>query len=298
MDILSINLNLLKSFRAVYKTGGINKGARLLELATPAVAYNIKQLEKQLNKKLFIPHKKGVDPTSDANELFPLVENAFENLLKYNEQLNANDSGTIRLGLSALYESFFLVNFMKQFREKYPNIKLELFHHPKHDYLELLEKNEIDVALHIMLREPTSQMHNFELRRHPMVFFTNKEFAAKHGIKDEITLEQLTKLPLIVFALMKTRSVLEILENFFKTKFNPVETPTTLAAFDMTMNGHGICYFFEEYLDAQNNDQIVKLKIKNAPPPPSRVYNCAYHKNPSAIVALFVKELKKFFAPN
>jgi len=296
MDILDINLNLLKSFWAVYKTGGINKGAKFLGQATPVVAYNIKQLEKQLDKKLFTTHKKGVDPTGDASILFPLVDSALESLLKYNEQFNATNSGVVRLGLSTMHVSFLLVKFMQNFRKKYPDIKLEFFHHPKHDQIELLKHNEIDVAIYSpTISKPTETMPNFELHQHPMVFFASQKFAKEHNIKDEIALEQLTSLPLIIFSLMKTRSVLEALEDFYKAKFNPVETPTTHAAFDMTMKGDGVCYFFEEYLDSQNNDQIVKLNIKDAPQPPKRVYDCAYNSNPSTLVKLFIKELKEFY---
>ena len=296
MDILSINLNLLKSFWAVYKTGGINKGARSLGVATPAVAYNIKQLENQLGQKLFHTHKKGVDPTGDASALFSLVDSAFESLLKYDELLNATNTGTIRIGLQTLHASFFIVKFTQVFRAKYPDIKLEFFHHPQHDYLEMLENNEIDVAIYTPLKNHTAQMRSFELYRHPMVFFTTKKILTEHNIKNEITLERLTKLPLIIFSLMKTKSVLTILENFYKTKFKTVETPSTHAAFDIAMNGHGICYFFEEYLDTQSNDKIVKLRIKDAPQPPKRVYNCAHNKKSTVIVSLFIKELKEFYS--
>lgn len=295
-NLLNINFNLLKPFWAVYKTGGINKAAKLLDMAPPAVTYNIKQLEKQLGKKLFIAHKKGVDPTGDASTMFPLIESIFENLQKCNEQLYAINSGTIKVGLTTMHASFFFVKFTQEFRAKYPDIKLEFCHHPQHDYLEMLEKNEIDVAIHLLLREPTNQMHNFKLQQSPMTFFVTKKYAAEHGIGNEITLEQLTKLPLILFSLMKTRIVLTNLEGLYKTQFKVVEAPTTHAAFDMAMSGHGVGYFFDEYLDAQNNDQIMKLKIKDAPPPPVRAYDCAYMKKPSALVTLFVRELKQFFS--
>ena len=296
MDLLNINLNLLKSFWAVYKTGGINKGAKFLGVATPVVAYNIKQLERQLDKKLFITHKKGVDPTGDATLIYPLVENIFENLQKCGEQLKSVSSGTIRIGLSFLNMSFLLAKFLQWFRKKYPDINFEFLHHQRHDHLEMLENNQADVAIYSpAIAKPTEQMYSFELHKHPMVFFTSKKFADEHGINGEITLEQLSTLPLLIFGMMKTRSVLEILENFYGTKLNAVETSSTLAAFDMTMNGQGICYFFEEYLDSRDNDQILKLKVTDAPAPPARVYNCAYDKKPSALVNLFIKELKEFY---
>ncbi|MCL2587296.1 MAG: LysR family transcriptional regulator, partial [Firmicutes bacterium] len=280
---------------AVYKTGGINRAAKLLEMAPPTLSHNIKQLEKQIGRKLFIASKKGSDPTGEATALFPMVESAFESLLKFDEQLNATNKGTIRIGLTTMHASFLLAGFIREFRVKYPDVRLEYHHHPAHDYLAMLEKNEIDVAIHLGLREPTGQMHNFELPSHPMVFFTTRKFVAQHGIGAEITLEKLTELPLVVFGLMKTRSVLTKLEGFYDSKFTVVEALTTHSAFDMAMHGQGIGYFFEEYLDAQSNDQIIKLKLKDVPSPPNRVYSCAYNKKPSSLVSRFIKELRDFY---
>lgn len=295
MDILSVNLNLLKSFRAVYKTGGINKGAKFLGVVTPAVAYNIKQLEKQLGHKLFITHKKGVDPTNEASNLYPLVESAFENLLKYNEQFGITHKGTVRIGLTTIHVGFFFIKFMQQFRDKYPDIKVDFYHHPQHDYLTMLENNEIDIAIHLLLKKPTEQMQNFAFQRLPMTFFVTKKFATEHNIEHEITLEQLTKLPLIIFSMQKTSSVLAILENHYHSQFKTIAAPSTQAAYDMAINGYGVGYFYKDYLDAQNNDQIIRLRLKDAPEPPLRAYDCAYNKNPSAIETLFLKELKDFF---
>ena len=295
METLNINLNLLKSFWAVYNTGGINKGARFLGLTTPVVAYNLKQLEKQLDRKLFVAHKKGVDPTGEASLIYPLVENIFDNLRKCNEQLYTTSSGVIKLGTTTIYASFFLVKFVQDFNKKYPNIKLEFHHHPQHEYLSMLENNEIDIAMSQNMQRPDQQRINiFELKKHSMVFFAAKQFAAEHKIKEELTPEQFHELPFILFS-AKDKSFLTKMENWFGRKLNAIETHTAHAAYDMVMDGKGIGFFFDEYLDTKRSNQIVKLKIADMPAPPPSIYECAHHKKPSAIVSLFISELKDFY---
>jgi DNA-binding transcriptional LysR family regulator len=295
MDIIkNVNLNLLKSFWAVFKTGGIIKGAKLLDVAPPTLSANIKQLEKQLGKTLFVTHKKGADPTGDATALFPFVESAFENLLKFSEELERPSTGTIRVGTTTIYASFYLVEFVREFKSKYPNIAIEYHHHPKHDYLTLLEGNEIDVAITpLWWGEASNQMNVFEFKRHRMSLFCSRQFAVANCIENELTVEQLGSLPFVLFS-GKVKPFLDKLENAFGRKLHVVETHTSHAAFDMVMNGVGVGYFFDDYRGAQNNNEIVKLKLTNAELP-DHVYDCVHARKPTGLVGLFVSELRKYF---
>jgi len=294
MDILNINLNLLKSFWAVYKTGGIIKAAKILDVAPPAVSYNIKQLESQLGVKLFNTHKRGTDPTADAKTLFPLVENAFESLLKVNDQLCPSDSGTIRVGVSAMIMTVILSKFFSVFKTKYPNIKFELHHHPKNDYLTMLENGEIDVAVMQISRKPAAGYIITKITTLDTTFYTSKKFAAANKIGNEITMEQFKKLPFVMFS--KSRTMYNKLEETFGGKITAIEVPSSFAAFYMVMDGQGVGYLHEQSLDVQGNDQIVKFKIAGLPPLPNAVIDCISDKKSAKIVALFIRELKEYHA--
>ena len=294
MDILkNVNLNLLKSFWAVYKTGGINKAANLLEITPPTLSHNIKQLERQIGKKLFITHKKGATPTDDATALFPLIESAFDNLLKCNEQLNAQQSGKIVIGTSTIQASFFLAKFLSNFQSKYPHIKLEIVHHPKHDYLGELDNNRIDVAIMTFPERADEQHAIFELRKLDMTFFATAQFAGAHNLQSELTFAQFVSLPFIMIADPKHYQA--ELENLFGQKLKTIEAAGAHQAYYRAMDSQGVSLMFEEFLDAQKSERIVKLKIKDMPPPPPVIIKCAHHKKPSALVALFVKELKAWY---
>lgn len=152
-----------------------------------------------------------------------------------------------------------------------------------------------DIAIMQFLRKPNEQAHIFPLSSHKMTFFTSKQFANTHNFENEITLEQLQSLPFIMFSL-KEKSMQIKLENTFGQKLKPIEAPSSHSAYAMVMDEQGIGYFHEEYIDSQKSDQIVKLKIKDMPDPPPNIYECAYNKKPPALVALFIKELKEFYA--
>jgi DNA-binding transcriptional LysR family regulator len=67
--VLLMDLALLRSFLAVYRTGSFTKAAPLLGITQPAVTGQIRSLENQLNSRLFLRTSRGALPTEAADEL-------------------------------------------------------------------------------------------------------------------------------------------------------------------------------------------------------------------------------------
>ncbi|MGN9762053.1 LysR family transcriptional regulator [Streptomyces sp. SD31] len=64
-----VDLNLLRTFLAVYRTGSFTAAARLLGLSQPTVTTQIRSLERQLDRELFQRLARGVSPAPYADEL-------------------------------------------------------------------------------------------------------------------------------------------------------------------------------------------------------------------------------------
>ncbi|WP_128429818.1 LysR family transcriptional regulator [Streptomyces cyaneus] len=64
-----VDLNLLRTFLAVYRTGSFTAAARLLGLSQPTVTTQIRTLERQLDRELFQRLARGVTPAPYADEL-------------------------------------------------------------------------------------------------------------------------------------------------------------------------------------------------------------------------------------
>src|SRR5579859_6790111 len=62
-------LELLRSFLSVYRTGSMTTGAGLLHLSQPAVSAHIRALERQMGRLLFERRARGVEPTQPAHDL-------------------------------------------------------------------------------------------------------------------------------------------------------------------------------------------------------------------------------------
>lgn len=64
-----MDLALLRTFITVYRAGSLTRAATLLGLSQPAVTGQIRSLERQLGRPLFIRGARGVTPTIAADEL-------------------------------------------------------------------------------------------------------------------------------------------------------------------------------------------------------------------------------------
>jgi DNA-binding transcriptional LysR family regulator len=64
-----MDLALLRTFLTVYRVGSFTRAATLLGLSQPTVTSQIRTLERQLDRPLFIRGARGVTPTSVSEEL-------------------------------------------------------------------------------------------------------------------------------------------------------------------------------------------------------------------------------------
>ncbi|MGW2486041.1 LysR family transcriptional regulator [Streptomyces sp. NPDC001606] len=69
MDTASLDLNLLRTFLAVYRSGSFTGAARLLGLSQPTVTTQIRALERQTGRELFERRPRGAAPTPVADAL-------------------------------------------------------------------------------------------------------------------------------------------------------------------------------------------------------------------------------------
>ncbi|MGW4776643.1 LysR family transcriptional regulator [Streptomyces filamentosus] len=63
------DLNLLRTFLAVYRAGALTAGARVLGLSQPTVTAQVRTLEGRLGRELFERRPRGVVPTPFADDL-------------------------------------------------------------------------------------------------------------------------------------------------------------------------------------------------------------------------------------
>ncbi|MFG2195593.1 LysR family transcriptional regulator [Streptomyces sp. NPDC048639] len=80
-----MDLALLRTFVAVHRAGSFTRAAALLGLSQPAVTSQIRSLERQLGRPLFLRQARGVTPTTTGDELAHKVAPHLDALLEITE---------------------------------------------------------------------------------------------------------------------------------------------------------------------------------------------------------------------
>ncbi|MCC2675271.1 MAG: transcriptional regulator, LysR family-like protein, partial [Ramlibacter sp.] len=129
MHINLIDLNLLRLFDAVYRTGNVSRAAELLDLTQPAASQGLARLRALINDPLFMRAAGGVRPTPKAQRLAGPVRDALATL----EQALGETAGfvpmqssrTFHIHMSDIGEGRFLPQLMLALRERAPEVRIE-----------------------------------------------------------------------------------------------------------------------------------------------------------------------------
>ncbi|MCR5787592.1 MAG: LysR family transcriptional regulator [Bacilli bacterium] len=146
----NVNLNLYKTFYDVAKLGSISKAAAVSYTSQPAISKSIKNLEEQLNTKLFYRKAQGVELTQQGEELLYYVEKSYSNLLTAERKMIETENlerGKLSIGMPSNIGTYYLFEKVIQFHVKYPNIEITIVTGGTSYLLDLLDSHKIDFII-------------------------------------------------------------------------------------------------------------------------------------------------------
>ena len=111
-----INLELYRIFKIVADEENLTKASEILHISQPAVTKHIKNLEKELNVKLFKRSKYGMILNENGKKLYLQIKNSIEILSKTDSIFNT--SKDIKLGVHVNMPDRIYNNGISNFYEK------------------------------------------------------------------------------------------------------------------------------------------------------------------------------------
>jgi DNA-binding transcriptional LysR family regulator len=150
MHLKDVDLNLLRLFDAVFRSGSVSRAAELLDLTQPAASQGLTRLRGLRHDPLFVRAPGGVKPTPVAERLADPVRQALATIEQALGESQGFDPRTsaraFRLHLTDIGEGRFLPELMMALRERAPGVRIESLPLPRDEITAALDSGRIDFA--------------------------------------------------------------------------------------------------------------------------------------------------------
>jgi DNA-binding transcriptional LysR family regulator len=161
-----MELRHLRYFIAVAEEGHITRAAERLGMQQPPLSQRIKAIEREVDAQLFYRRARGVELTdagraflNSARAVLAQLDHTFETT----RRTARGEEGRISIGIVPTSPFHpFVPRVIRAFREAYPQVSLQLEERLGGELLELMGKEQIDVAF---IRTPHSNQEQFVVNR-------------------------------------------------------------------------------------------------------------------------------------
>ena len=195
---MAVKLELYRVFKEVATAGNITAAAQALFISQSAVSQSIKQLESELQTRLFSRNSRGVELTAEGKMLYEYVRNAM-GLLETGEaklsQTHELQMGQLTIGASDTVTSQFLLPYLDSFHRQYPAIQIHIVSGRSHKVLGLLQSGKVDIAFASTPQEVSSLEVHSCFQTHS-VFVAAADYAC--DFDHTYTLQEIAQFPLIL----------------------------------------------------------------------------------------------------
>jgi LysR family transcriptional activator of mexEF-oprN operon len=151
INISDLDLNLLKSFEALYEEGSASRAGIRLGLTQSAISASLKRLRDIYGDALFVRTGRGLHPTPRANELKPLITDALnkcrETLLLFTNGIPSFAGRTITIGLSDDFELAIGHQLLISLKQQAPDLRIIFRQTHSQIVADMLFRHELDIAL-------------------------------------------------------------------------------------------------------------------------------------------------------
>jgi LysR family transcriptional activator of nhaA len=262
------NLNHLYYFYIVARLKSVTAAAKHLKTSQPSLSTQIKTLEFNLNKKLFVKKGKFLELTTDGSNIFEICSRMFEIYEELDEYLKLENviKNNIKIGVSTELSRPFTANIVSDVLKKYkqasrPNVKMETDTHEN-----LVEKLKLKKLDFIITNIPPAVsdltiIKNFQM---PVVLASESELIKKLKIQslksNDLILKKIAPFLVMPSEPLKLRSE----SNYFlfknKIKYNiTFESDILASVIRAAADGIGFCFIPLPYIKKELQNHSLKI---------------------------------------
>lgn len=184
-------------FNQIVEQGSFAKTAEVMHLTPSAISHAVSSMEEEFKEAVFVRDKNGVRLTSAGEQIYPCIKkilNANNNLQQTLDDMKGLEAGFVKLGCTNTVCLAWIPDIITRFKEKHPNITLQVFQGSYTDVNVWAKNGDIDVG--IISKKACDGVEFEELYKDELVCVAPQGFFDK-SVK-HITPEELKNQPFVV----------------------------------------------------------------------------------------------------
>ena len=176
MNLVNLDIRMLRSLMSVVETGSITETARRLGRTQPAITLQLQRLEELTGKAIFIHEGRRLFLTAEGETVLSYARSIVGFHDEMLSQLASPDiEGHVVLGTPDLYAAFMLPSILRIFRKAFPRVQLELNCSLSTPLVGCVKRGEVDIAL-------VTRMNDFTggqvVRQEQLIWMTGEQSTA------------------------------------------------------------------------------------------------------------------------
>lgn len=203
-----LDIDQLRSLLAIAETGSFTKAADVVFKTQSAVSMQMKRLEEQLGRPLFMKEGRGARLTEDGERLLDyarkIVSLSGECVASFSDAVL---SGRVRLGVPDDYADRYLPEILVRFTSSHPKVEVTVVCEPTPMLVERIQSGDLDLAIISM----SFTRESAEVVRHERLLWVT---SARHSIHESQPLPLALGRPTCSWRLSATERLDAIGRNF------------------------------------------------------------------------------------
>lgn len=118
-------LNAVKAFEAAARLGSLKAAAEALGVTSSAVSHQVRQLEQEIGKRLFIRRNNAIELTREGHRLFEQIGPALRMIARATDAIR-KDTQVVAMNVTTWFALLWLIPRLADFQKRHPRIAIEM----------------------------------------------------------------------------------------------------------------------------------------------------------------------------
>ncbi len=266
-----MEIRVLRYFLEVAREGSITHAAQRLHISQPTLSKQLKDLESELGKKLFVRGSFSVHLTDEGMLLRKRAEDILDMVDKTSDEfrtLGQITGGDVRIGCAESESIRHLARCVKAVQARYPSIRVHLYSGDTDDLSERLDRGLFDFA--VIAQAVDLSKYNYLAFPEPDAWGVVMRKDAPLAQKKAVCIDDLLDVPLMV----SRQGLREDIPRLFGEKADRLNITATLnLSFNggvLAREGLGYVLTFDHLIDTSEQSELCFRPL--TPPLETRLY--------------------------